>query len=57
MITVICLLMENKSTSLKLIRKMLFFPTQCCLKRIFRGFRTFDSREASLRKNVYISVD
>ena len=47
-IIVICLLMEKKSLSLKLIIKMLIFQLS-----LSSGFGTTESREASLKGNEY----
>ena len=50
-IIVICFLMEKKSISLKLIKKML--TSQFCLESISNGFGAADSRGVSLKENVY----
>ena len=63
MIRVICLLMENKSLSLKPTKKKkklkkINFSTQFCLGSISNGFSNTESREVSLNGNVYdFSVD
>ena len=49
-IIVICFLMEKKSISLKLIKKML--TSQFCLESISNGFGAADSRGVSLKENV-----
>ena len=58
MIRVICMLMENKSLSLKptknkKIKKKINFSTQFCLGNISNGFSNTESREVSLNGNVY----
>ena len=50
-IIVICFLMEKKSISLKLIKKML--TSQFCLESISNGFGAADSRGVSLKENVH----
>ena len=50
-IIVICFLMEKKSISLKLIKKML--TSQFCLEDISNGFGAADSRGVSLKENMY----
>ena len=59
LIIVICLLMENKSLSLKLAKnKNVNFPTQLCFRSISNGFSATESRAVSLNGNVYdFSVD
>ena len=46
---------ENKSISLKADYKDVDFPTQYCLGSTFNEFGAIDSREASLKGNVYDS--
>ena len=55
-IIVPCLLVKNKSISLKLIIKIMTF--EFCLGSISNGFGTVDFREVSLKGNMYnFSVD
>ena len=58
LIIVTCLLMEEKSLSLKLTIENANFPTQFCLGSIYNGFNFIESREVCLNGNVYhFSVD
>ena len=57
MIIVICLLMEHKSLSLKLLslNSLILngnFLTQFCLRRISNGYSATDSTEISLNGNM-----
>ena len=52
-IMVICLLMENISLSLKPIMKVSAFQLSFCLESISNGFGDTESREVSLKGNVY----
>ena len=58
MLIVICLLMEKKSFKFKADDKNVNFPFQFCLGSISNKFGHIDSREVSLKRNVYdFSVD
>ena len=57
-IKVICLLMGEKFSSLKLTIKMLTFQVIFCLGRISDGVSNIEAREVSLNENVHdFSVD
>ena len=45
--------MEKKSLNLNLINKNLNFPTQFCLRSKSNGFGATESREVSLKGDVY----
>ena len=47
------LLMEKKSLNLNLINKNFNFPTQFCLRSKSNGFGATESREVSLKGDVY----
>ena len=53
MMIVIYLLMEKKSLSLKPIKKNVSFPTQFYLRSISNSFGAVESRDVSLKGNVY----
>ena len=58
MIVAICLLTDKKSISLKAIIKNANFPTKFSLGNIPNKFDVVDSKEVSLKGNVYdFSVD
>ena len=50
--------MEKKSVSVKPIIKNFNFPTQFCPGNIYQEFGATESRQVSLKRNVYdLSVD
>ena len=54
-IIVVRLLMGKKILKFKVDNKNVYFPTRFCLGSISDGFSTTESREVSLKGNVYNS--